>query len=77
MTGKRVNPTHPTAIYKKARKANHMAVILNDLTPFLKKWMVGQISDCLKDKLVRLVEDICQNQIERMRNILLLLAICF
>lgn len=27
--------------------------------------MVGQISDCLKDKPVRLVEDICQNLIER------------
>ena len=31
--------------------------------------MVGHISDCLKDKPVRLVEDICQNLIERMRNI--------
>ena len=31
--------------------------------------MVGQISDCLNDKPVRLVEDICQNLIERMLNI--------
>ena len=31
--------------------------------------MVGQISDCFKDKPVRLVEDICQNLIERKRNI--------